>query len=101
MLWFWLVLAAAAAAGGIGFQRQEKRRNAGYRARGPATDLSPFTAALLSGHKVAAYTAAVRATTPDGIAVTQGRCCPRGHQSPAQAVAHAGRISQRITSTGR
>ena len=65
------------------------------------SNLSPAMAELLSGRKVASYTAPVRAVTPRGVAVRQGRCCARGHQSPSQAVAHAAAVAQRITLTGR
>ena len=65
------------------------------------SNLSPAVASLLSGRNVAAYTAPVRAVTPARIAVRQSRCCPRGHQSPAQAVRHAEAIKQRMETTGR
>ena len=101
MLWFWLLLLGAVLIGIPLIQREERRKKAGLPLRGPATDLSPFTVSLLTGRNVAAYSAPVRSVTPGGIAVTYGQCCCRGHQSPAQAVAHAGRISQRIAATGR
>ena len=79
----------------------QHRAAAGKPPREPAADMSPFMAELLSGRRMASYSAPVRAVTPGGIAVRYGRCCERGHQSPQQAVTHAGRIAHRIEVTGR
>lgn len=79
--------------------------NQGRRKRGlppePWTDMSPAARSLLSGRNIQAYTAKVSAVTPAGITVRQARCCARGHQSPAQAFAHAEAIKRRIETTGR
>jgi hypothetical protein len=83
------------------YRRKLGRPPLGSRPREPRTDMSPFTASLLSGQNVQAYTAPVRAVTPGGIPVRYRRCCDRGHQSPAQAVAHAAAVKRRIETTGR
>ena len=90
-----LIGAIRAIAKGVGNSGNRKRRLPPE----PMTDMSPFTASLLSGRNVPAYTAKVTAVTPAGITVRQSRCCARGHQSPAQAVAHANR--SRRASSGR
>ena len=71
------------------------------RPKEPATDFSPFLKELVTGQAQTAYTWRVNATTPLGDRVRLGRCCNRGHTSPAQARAHAGQIQDRIERTGR
>ena len=84
-------------------EKADKARAArGLPPREPVTDMSPFMLGLLTGSGSGqAYFAPVRAVTPSGIRVRQARCCPRGHQSPAQAVTHARGIAGRIERTGR
>jgi hypothetical protein len=102
--WTWAILAfiGLIVLGGLANKLSEniERRKRGLPPE-PMTDMSPGMASLLSGRNVPAYTAKVDAVTPGGVRVRQSRCCPRGHQSPAQAVAHASAIKRRIETTGR
>lgn len=100
----WAVIVVFGIAGVIGVIVRISRHLDNHR-RGlppePFTDMSPAMASLLSGRNVPAYTAPVAAVTPGGVPVRYGRCCGRGHQSPAQAVAHAASVSARIGVHGR
>ena len=102
MIMFWGTVAATA-----GFLREQavkRRKRLGLPPkppREPVTDFPPALYELASGQRRARYHAPVRATTPGGISVRVPRCCPYGHQSPAQAVACAQRVKNRIERTGR
>ena len=103
--WYvWAILVVFGLAALIGvivrFSENQARRKRGLPPE-PWTDMSPAMRSLLSGRDVPAYTAPVNAVTPAGVRVRQSRCCARGHQSPAQAVAHAAQIKSRIETTGR
>lgn len=105
MAWGIGIIIGLACLGGLMNAITKGIENSANRKRGlpsePITDMSPGMASLLSGRSVPAYTAKVTAVTPRGITVRQSRCCPRGHQPPAQAVAHATAIKRRIETTGR
>lgn len=85
----------------IGIIRSEQVRTGKRPPREPRTDFPPAFYDLLSGTNHDVYTAPVWAVTPSGIRVNRRRCCQSGHQSPAQAVACAERVKQRIARTGR
>ena len=61
----------------------------------------PWLREVATGYRTPAFTAPVRAVTPAGTMVRQGRCCVAGHQVPEQATRHAAMIAARIRRTGR
>jgi hypothetical protein len=107
--WLWVlgigipVLAIGITVQAVKEKDAAKRKAAGLPPKPPREpmDISPGTAALLSGQGQQACTAAVNAVTPAGIRVRQRRCCARGHRSPGLAVQHADAIKRRIETTGR
>jgi hypothetical protein len=84
-----------------GIRRSEQIRTGKRPPPEPRTDFPPFLYDVIGGTRHPCYTAPARAVTPAGIAVRQARCCAGGHRTPAQAVACAGRVSDRIARTGR
>jgi hypothetical protein len=78
-----------------------RKRGQPTKSLGEFYDVSPGAQSFISGRNVPAYTAKVDAVTPAGVRVRQARCCPRGHQSPELAVAHAAAIKGRIERTGK
>lgn len=101
--WAWTALGFAVFGVGamIAGARDQKRRKAGLPPRPPRADVSPALMELLSGQRQDAYTAPVNTVNPSGIRVRHARCCPGGHRSPEQAVAHARSVEARIGVHGR
>lgn len=99
--WFVYLGGGLAVMAGIAFVKERVLKIPPKPDREPRTDFAPFLYDLASGQHHDAYTAKVTAVTPQGITVRRSRCCDRGHLSPAQAVAHAAAVKERIERTGR